>query len=201
MTGKELKEIRKKVLFLLKNHDIKHGPDHLKRVVQNALEAAKILNLEEKLDLNLLEATCLLHDLTYVQPEFKYKITDYVLERSISTRVLYPFLKSLSINKADAEIILRSCSKHPHSFPFKKLNKTDNDYTKILQDSDTIDFFHPERVKITRKKFKDSFWKKPTLPLFDAYVNYVKKNLKKYLNYPELHEKLALTTFNEPKSE
>lgn len=193
MTNKELERIKETVLKRLKDHDIKHGPDHLRRVTKNALKAVKILNLEKKIDLNLLQAICLLHDITYVQPKFKYRLADYVLERSIATRVLYPILKSLSINQSDSKKILQACSKHPHSFPFKRLNKSSDYYTKILQDSDTIDFFNQKRVTQFKRQIKPSFISGLIKPFFNPYINYGRKNLKRYLNYPQLYEKLFLS--------
>lgn len=192
MTNEKLQRIREAVFKRLKDHDVKHGPGHLRRVVENALKAVKILNLEKKIDLNLLEAICLLHDITYVQPKFKHRITDYVLERTIAARILYPFLKTLSINEADSKLILKACSRHPHSFPFKRLNKAGDYYTKILQDSDTIDFFNQERVDQFKQEMKRSFFSFLVKPFFDHYINYGRRNLREYLNYPQLYEELVL---------
>ena len=66
MTEEKLKEVKKLVEEKTCNiKDLQHNCEHAKRVSSNAKEIVKTLGLEKEVDINLLQATCLLHDINY----------------------------------------------------------------------------------------------------------------------------------------
>lgn len=189
MTEKELERIEKRVCDLMaKCHDSRHDSNHLNRVVRNALEAVEILELKDKIDLNLLKATCLLHDIAYCHSDYHDGLFTYFKEKKIVKRLLPSILKKLNINSSEAEIILNACSKHSMSFPFKRLNKQGDYYTKILQDSDTLDLFYHDRVGQFQKEIKKIAFPRLILSFVKTVVNYGIRNIRQFLNYPQLYE-------------
>jgi len=171
-----------------KSQDPQHGWDHLERVANYALNIVKSLKLENKLDLNLLLAACYLHDInnTFHSPG----IVSYFLERKRLKLVLPTILSGLDIDQNEMKIIENVIYASPFSFPFKKLNKGKDLYTRILQDADTLDFFSKIREIGFRKAAKNfnfyAFW-----GLFaNRALKYGRSNLKNYLNFPELAEEL-----------
>ena len=118
--------------------------------------------------------------------KFKHKnrIYTYIFERSLVKKELENILLKFDVDKEESEIIIKACSSHTHSFPFKRLNKNNDLYTRLLQDADTVDLFHQERLSITKKPFLEKY--------FSTLIDKVKylgiKNIRKYLNFPELYE-------------
>lgn len=161
-----------------------HNLAHVERVRKNALRIAAIFGLEKSLDINLLQTACLLHDLTYVahRPGLRTRICE---GRLVNKKAL-AVLEKVGVGERDKATILRAVVNHPHSFPLQRLHKDADVYTKILQDADTLDIFHPARMRSfrsVRRKFLAYRLLSPfSIPLF----NYGRKNLEKFLNFPEL---------------
>jgi len=185
MTNQKLQEI---VLFakkkMDKSRDPQHDFGHLERVAQNALKIVQILKLEKGVDINLLQAICYMHDLTYVR--YRPSLMTYLFEGYLIRGRLREVYRTINVDPQEKKIIHRAIVKHPHSFPFRLLNKDDTLYTKILQDSDTLDFFRGRRIK----KFKDShssslfdwFWQ----AIIDLVTKRGTENISVYLNFPEI---------------
>jgi HD superfamily phosphodiesterase len=196
MTKNELEEIKESVYELAKNCHDQHCSDHLNRVASNAQKAVLVLNLENKIDQNLLQAICFLHDITYFQKKQKRKAFTYLFERKIVKKILTSFLSQKNISSEEKQIILNACSRHPHSFPFKRLNKTQDSYTKVLQDSDTLDFFSQHQIFKFKAMTKKSFYAPIYQKISEKLVAFGRKNLKNYLNYPVLYEQIFLAENN-----
>ena len=120
--------------------DKRHNLGHLQNVTKNALTISK----EHSTDTALMEAICYVHDLTYTI--YDPGIKTYFLERKYITWILVGFLKEFDISGNEKNIIINACGKHTHSFPFRRLNKKGDIYTKILQDADTLEDFDEERI-------------------------------------------------------
>ena len=153
--------------------DTQHNLCHLENVTKRALRAAQKYNL----DLSLMEAVCYLHDLTFT--EYKSGLKTYIFEGRLITKILNNYLYKFGIDKNEKEIIITACRKHPHSFPFRRLNKKSDLYTKILQDADTLDYFNEKRMK--------SFFDKRTPPLYPVYklLKVIRSRFMKiFLNLP-----------------
>lgn len=169
--------------YLRHTKDSQHHFDHILRVKQNALKIVKLLGVEEKVDLNIIQASCLLHDITYSTNNSYPLFLVYLFEGFLSKNIVINILKSLNISSKEIFTISNAISKHSKSFPFKKLNKNSDLYTKILQDADTIDFFNEKRVK----NFKDSsILTSRASSIINKITDYGKDNIHKYLNFPEL---------------
>jgi len=185
MTQKQLVQIKKYCLEKMAlSQDPQHDIGHIQRVKQNALKITDLLNLKSKLNLNLLQAICYLHDIHYSNliPSLKAHLT----EEKILQQTLPRVIKQFDIFSKDQEIILDAIYNSPHSFPFKKLNPQGSYYLKILQDADTIDYFSPERL-VSLKQAKKKFFFYRLVSLFSGPVlRFGLKNLKNYLNYPHL---------------
>jgi HD superfamily phosphodiesterase len=133
--------------------DIQHNLHHIQSVTKNALDISQKYDV----DTNLIEAICYVHDLTYTvhNPSIK----TYIFEGKYIAAILNKFLSIFNINNIEKEIIINACRKHPHSFPFRKLNRNSDIYTKILQDADTLDYFSERRI--------NNFIKNNTFGLFN----------------------------------
>ncbi len=151
--------------------DIQHGMSHLNNVRDSALKIAE----HHKVDTNLLEAICYLHDLTYTH--YNPGIITYFWEGAYVKKLLPELLDKIKINGKDREIIINACGKHPHSFPWTKLNSKEDIYSQILQDADTLDFLSVARL--------DGFFH-VNLKFFDLLKKYLIHNqpqiLSKFLN-------------------
>lgn len=185
MTSQELQEVIGFAKTKMdKSRDPKHDFDHLKRVAQNALKIVQLLKLKDKVDINLLQAICYLHDLTYVR--YKASIITYLFEGYLIRGRLREAYRTINIDPQEKKIIHRAITKHPHSFPFRLLNKGDTLYTKILQDSDTLDFFHELRIKEFRDSYKDSFFDWFWQTVIDLVTKHGTENISVYLNFPQI---------------
>jgi HD superfamily phosphodiesterase len=181
---REIKELVEKKTCNIK--DFQHDCEHAKRVAKNALNIVQILGLNEKINLNLLEATCFLHDINYAT--FKPSLTNYFFEGNRTKKILPKILTGLGIKKDEKDIIENAIYNSSFSFPFRKLNKTKDLYSQLLQDADTIDFFSDERIKSFKKSQQKFFFYKLLSPLSSWAVRFGRKNLSKYLNFPKLAE-------------
>jgi len=173
MTDAKLEEIRNFVIRVTPPG--KHNFAHIERVRNNAIRFAKILGVSNLINLNVLQAACYLHDITYLK--YKNNPITYFFEGHLARRALVKLLPKFEVSGKEADIIINACFRHTHSFPFGQLNRNQDIYTKLLQDSDTIDFFHPVRINN----------KIPTI--VEYFLKYGKKNLAHYLNFPQLHDK------------
>ena len=164
--------------------DPQHGFKHLERVANFAQKIVKTLKVENKIDVNLLLAACFLHDInhTFYSPG----LLNYFLERARLKKVLPKVLAELDINADDKTILENAIYLSPFSFPFKKLNRSGDLYTKILQDADTLDFFSYERENsFKRAKKKITFY--AFLGMFSKRaLSYGRKNIANYLNFAQL---------------
>ncbi len=172
--------------------DPQHSLDHAHRVKFNAIKIANILKLEKHLDLNLLVGMSLLHDMHYsiCSPGIK----TYLFEGRIAKRFIKEIISQFNLTAEEKELIIEAVASHPHSYPFRRLNRKKNHYTKILQDADTLDFFSDSRLKaldVSKQKF---FFYKFIWFLGQKLYLRNKRKLNKFLNYPQLVK--YLTGFN-----
>ena len=168
------------------NHckDTQHDLHHVLRVTQNALKIAKIVDVNHQIDLNLLKATCLLHDLTYLK--YQTGIFTYLFEGLLVRKPLKRAFRQLSIAKEDRLIIFNAVIKHPYSFPFKRLRPQEDLYTQVLQDADTLDIFIEFRKQTLIQLKKNTFLYKPLKRPAEKLFIYGKNNLANFLNYPQI---------------
>lgn len=182
MTDKQLYEVEKFVFACMRNSlDEQHDFSHVDRVRKNAIKIAQKLRISKQLDLNLLQAMCLLHDYTY--SKYKASIGVYIFEGKIIKSLLSSLLDDFGLSDSDKVELIQAVSLHPHSFPFRRLAFKGSIYAKILQDADTQDFFYEKRVESfihSNRKYKI------TAPLSNLLVAYGRKNLGKYLNFPSI---------------
>lgn len=160
-----------------------HNDAHVLRVEKNALKIVETLQIKE-VDINLLKVICLLHDFTYTvrKPGF----STYLFEGHIERKVIKPLLEKFELSDEEKEKILNAVFHHAHSFPFRRLNKGHDIYSKILQDADTFDYFDCMRIKIFMKRFKNNTLGNLEKNIGYKLLRYGVKNLKSFLNYPRL---------------
>jgi len=166
--------------------DPQHGWNHVRRVADNAQKIVALLGVEDKIDIHLLLAACYLHDISHAT--YSPSLMHYFLESRRLKVVLPGVLSKFEVDENERRTIEKAIYSSPYSFPFRRLNKDGDLYTRILQDADTLDFFSKEReesFKKARKKY--SFY--AMLGLFsDWALKYGRNNLKNYLNFPQLAE-------------
>ena len=144
MTDQQLQKIRDYAKTKMeKSLSRQHDWDHVQRVANNAVAIARSLEVKD-IDLNLLRAICYLHDITYSQHKPSLRV--YFREGKIAYNLLSRQLKPFNLSQKDKKIALNAIKRHPFAFPFRRLNKKQDVYTKILQDADFVDTFDPSRV-------------------------------------------------------
>lgn len=187
MTEEKLSEIKEFALNKMANSsDAQHNWEHVKRVRGNALRIIKLLGLASRVDSNLMEAICFLHDLIYAEHQTSLKM--YFLESVMIKNYLPKVFSAIEISPEERDIIKEAVARHTLSFPLRRLTRNRDNYTKILQDADTIDFFHKSRKK--------SFLGHARRPVFSKIISvavnftfeYGRSKIYKFLNYPELAE-------------
>lgn len=185
MTDNQLKAVKSFVKEKAKKiKDPQHGWDHFQRVANYAQKIVKSLNVQDKIDLNLLLASCYLHDINHVF--YSPGLMSYFLEGKRLRLVLPKILADLPVNENDKKIIENTVCSTPFSFPFKKLNRNGDLYKQILQDADTLDLFSKEREVGFEKASKMCIFY-AFLRIFSNWaLKYGRKNLKNYLNSPQL---------------
>ncbi len=165
-----------------KAKDPQHQFPHLERVVRNALKIVGVLKID--LDKNLLMAACYLHDINH--SEHSPSLLNYFSETKVLRRILPEILQKFDLSSEENKVIERAIYNHSYSFPFKRLNKDGDVYSRVLQDADTIDFFSKEREKDFSGSKKKFFFYKLISPFSNWAFSYGRKNLKNYLNFSEL---------------
>jgi HD superfamily phosphodiesterase len=191
VTKNQLTKIRKFVYKKMKDvPDLQHDLEHVEMVRRNALKIVEILGLENDLDLNTLQAACLLHDLTFTEHDPSFK--SYLLEGMILEKQLPPILDKFEVSEKDKARILEACVYHTFAFPFKRLNKHRGLYARVLQDADLLELFNKKRIKkieISKKKFLYyrllSFVSGPALA-------FGRRNIRMFLNFPEIASEFAI---------
>jgi hypothetical protein len=196
MTSDNYKKIENSVKEIMeKSRDPQHGLDHLNRVRANALRIVKILNLEPNIDTNLLSAICLLHDIP-MNTTYKFPfgmLGKHLMEKSIVLKKLPGILEGLPLTGNERKIALTAIANHPLSIPYGHLNRGKDYYSKVLQDADSLDYVSGERtVSLERAKNKYFFYFLASL-IAKPYLSWVKKNIRKFLNFPELADRKNLT--------
>ena len=142
----QLEEIKKYVREKMPQHS-QHDFGHLERLEENARAILSRLDIRKRRRVrrNTLLASCYLHDLTYtVKLPGWYA---YLFEGFVAKRLAIKLLREKGVGGYDIRVIARAISRHPHSFPFRRLHKTGDLYTQLLQDADTLDFFAWTRME------------------------------------------------------
>jgi hypothetical protein len=169
------------------NPDPLHRNDHAERVRLNSLKLIKILKLEDKIDKNLLQAICLLHDV----PQSVFKkyplgfIGKHISEKLIIKKNLPAILNRFNLGEEVKKVMYNAIYHHPGSIPYMVLNKNADYYTKILQDSDSLDYFSMERLNMLMHSKDNGIFYKIGSMIAHPYFKYGRANIKKFLNYTE----------------
>jgi hypothetical protein len=172
------------LILMLESKDPQHNGAHLLRVEKNARKIVNLLGFSNKIDTNLLGSVCYLHDLAFTK--HKPGIVNYVREGKRVKRIVTKFLEGFDLSDFEKKIIIRAVWKHTFSFPFRRLNKKEDIYSKILQDADTLDTFSPERLMQLVSSAKKYFFYKTAKPFSKRVSRWAIRHLSFFLNYPEL---------------
>jgi len=170
--------------------DPQHDLSHAQRVKSNAVKIARILELDKHLNLNLLVGMSLLHDMHY--STYSPGIKTYLFEGRIAKKFIKEIISQFDLTAEEQDLIIEAIVSHSHSYPFRKLNKKKDHYTKILQDADTLDFFSDLRLKALTHSRNKFFFYKLIWKIGQKLYYRNKKQLNKYLNYPQLVNHLNL---------
>jgi HD superfamily phosphodiesterase len=189
MTEIQIERIYKKAELLMRETlDPQHDFSHVLRVVKNALQIAELVDPKKEADKKILEIACLFHDITFIR--HKPSLRTWLFEGRLAIRILreleiLDFLSQKDLLKI--EIAIRH---HGLSFPFRKLNRKKNIYCQILQDADTFDLFHEERIVNLKRLEKKTFFYKFISILHKPAAKFGKKKICYFLNFPHLAEKI-----------
>ncbi len=164
------------------NGDKRHGIDHIQRVADNALSMVKKLGLQDQVDTHILLAACYLHDIATkkINGVKTQTLYNHIFERKIIKDRIDGVLGNFDITEREKDIIRTAVINHPYSLPYRRLHKNADNYTKILQDADTLDYISAEREKTWKNKGEIfSFFVK-------MFLIFSRKKIKYFLNFPEL---------------
>jgi HD superfamily phosphodiesterase len=185
MDNKTFQEIKKRSLTLMESsRDPQHGGPHLVRVDQNAQRIVKILKIHNQIDLNILRSICYLHDLAY--SKHKPGVVNHIREGKRVKSIVTKLLKDIGTPDTEKKIIITAVWKHTFSFPWRRLNKKEDNYAKILQDADTLDEFSIERLESLVDSAKQYVFYKILKKFGSKTIPWVRRNVRYFLNYPEL---------------
>lgn len=168
--------------------DALHDISHVERVVKNAIHITNALHLQNDIDVHLLIACCYLHDVVIVQQNNSnlfQRTKNHIFEPSMNIKFLPKILDRFDLSKNERSIIFRAVVNHPHSIPYRRLNKRGDWYTKILQDADTWDYISKER-ELRAFGVGGIFIQ----PLLKIYFNCMRITIKAFLNNPQSHKSL-----------
>lgn len=165
-----------------------HTLSHLERVSENACWIAKVLGREDKLDINLLQAACYLHDIPFSIPKkyFFGAIGKHFFEKAFIKKYLPEILDRFKLNPEEKQILFGAILNHSFSIPYRRLHKNKDIYTKILQDADSIDYFSHEREGSLRRARGKSLYHFLLSTLSGQYFILGRKNIRLFLNFPNL---------------
>lgn len=165
-----------------------HTWTHHERVACNAGWIVKTLGLEDKLDLNFLQAACFLHDIPVNIPK-KYilgPIGKHLFEKILIKKYLPGILGKFNLDDEEKEILFEIILDHPFSIPYRLLNEKSGFYARILQDADSIDYFSFEREKSVQESKNKSVYHYLLATLSGLYFIFGRKNIRIFLNFPKI---------------
>lgn len=178
MTKETFELLEKDIIEKVSNvKDTSHDINHISRVRENSLKICNVLNLkDDDIDKYLLQIICLLHDFAFTYK--KSNLFIHIFEGTIVKKIVKKYLEPISdLTKEEKGVILTAVKNHPGSFPYKFLNKNKDIYSKILQDSDTLDLFRKERISNLKNDY-------PIMMFFMKNMfNPGPEKIKKYLNF------------------
>ena len=183
MTTKQFQKIDNYVKKATKNVDSQHSYGHLTRTKNNAVQIASLLKLNSKIDLNLLKAACLLHDIHHIK--YKPSFLNWIRESRLLRQMLPSILEQFNLTESDRYLLSEAVSNHTLSFPFSRLHRKSSLYAQIVQDADTLDFVSEIRVFDLRNN-KNKFKIYRFLSLFSGLARYGRKRIKGFLNLPDV---------------
>lgn len=172
--------------YMTQSTDSQHNWDHVLRVRDNARQIVQTLQIEEKIDSQILDVCCLLHDLHYVF--YPGGVVMYLLERRRAVTTLTNILEQFNIDPAEKELIIDVIRHHPFAIPFKRLNKHRDLYSQVLQDADTLDMLHPQRIQSLELSRNTSVLFRLVARIAPFMERYTRPRLHTYLNFPELSQ-------------
>jgi HD superfamily phosphodiesterase len=186
MTKNKYKEIKRKAeLLMRKTHDPMHDFSHIRRVEENAIKIARQLKLGKKIDQDLLRIACLFHDIVFTRR--KASFSTWILEGKYSIEILRESDILSFLCKKEIALVEEAIRYHGLSFPLRRLNKNRSLYCQILQDADTLDLFHEDRIESLKKsRKKDGFFYHIMHAFHKPIVRWGRKNISLFLNFPQL---------------
>jgi len=184
MDAKALRKIKK---YCVKHYagssSSRHDMGHIERVRNNALAIVKCLHIQRTVDLNLLQSICYLHDIvtSFTSNGTKYSsMYNHIFEKMLIRKNIYPIIAQFDISPREEKILITSISNHPYSIPYRMLHRDGDQYSKILQDADSLDF-------VSETRLQQFCSRHPSLSFAAIFfVSFIRKNLRFFLNYPQL---------------
>jgi len=157
--------------------DTIHGYNHALQVIKNSHCIANKHGCN--VDLELLSIAALLHDMHF-SIESHTPIYAYIFEPYVAPRVAKDIISMSGVNFSfqELDIILEAIKNHPHSFPFRRLNRSKDLYSQILQDADTLELFNTKRLQNVRGYAGQNIVIRSWLLIKDFFA----KDMNRYLN-------------------
>ena len=190
MTTGQLKEIEDYSKKIISSKNIpQHTWGHIIRVRKNALKIVKILNLKN-MDLNILEAACILHDVPVIIAKHSW-LAGHFLERQSIKLYLPVLLTKLGVSEIEKKILFNAIYNHPFSIPYRHLNKNKDIFTQVLQDADSLDYFSKEREMEFRSSNNMTYLYRLVIRFSKRYFLFGRKHIHLFLNFPNTSRLVA----------
>lgn len=176
--------------LMQKTLDPVHDWLHIERVLVNAENIFNLLpkKQQKKIDKKILKLAVVWHDISFTK--YKASIWQYLVEgwraRTISKRYFKKFGLANKEIKLLADIILRHNWVEKFILVRIFLIKKRSLCYAIVQDADTLDYFHQDRIKQAVEVVKNSPIKRIIMKTFKPiYINFFHKHKKIFLNLKE----------------
>jgi hypothetical protein len=165
-------------------NNLQHDVSHAERVVRNVVWIANKLHPDKPLDILLLQAAGYLHDIVtanFCGSNIFCQLYVHMFEKYLNKKYIGSILSRFDIKPEEKRILSVAIINHPYSVPYRILNTHHDIYSIILQDADTMDYISTQREQniIHGKNIILSY-------VIKTYLSWVRKNIKSYLNFPEL---------------
>lgn len=176
--------------LMQKTLDPVHDWLHIERVLVNAENIFNLLSAKQqkKIDKKILKLAVAWHDISFTK--YKASIWQYLVEgwraRTISKRYFKKFGLANKEIKLLADIILRHNWVEKFILVRIFLIKKRSLCYAIVQDADTLDYFHQDRIKQAWETIKDSWIKRNLMDSLKPFlVNFFYKHKSFFLNLKE----------------
>jgi len=167
-----------------------HDWFHIERVLANAEKIFNLLSEEKRktIDRKILKLAIAWHDISFIK--HKASPWQYLFEGWRAKKIAKKYFKQFGLAKKEirllADIILRHNWIEKFIYIRMFLSKKRSICYQIVQDADTLDYFHQDRIEQAKMMVKNSLFRRNLMNLLKPiFINYFYKHKRYFLNLKE----------------